>query len=73
MFGSLNGVQQSDCCLHHFLFVFGRSSAKISAGFTDVSGLAIAAFDRVYCSLSVLQFVIVFDRSKVVELVVKWL
>ena len=55
------------------LFVFGRSSAKISAGFTDVSGLAIAAFDRVYCSLSVLQFVFVFDRSKVVELVVKWL
>ena len=55
------------------LFVFGGSRAKISAGFTDVSGLAIAAFDRVYCSLSVLQFVIVFDRSKVVELVVKWL
>ena len=55
------------------LFVFGQSRAKISAGFTDVSGLAIAAFDRVYCSLSVLQFVIVFDRSKVVELVVKWL
>ena len=55
------------------LFVFGRSRAKISAGFTDVSGLAIAAFDRVYCSLSVLQFVFVFDRSKVVELVVKWL
>ena len=57
------------------LFVFGRSRAKISAGFTDVSGLAIAAFDRVYCSLSVLQFVFVFvfDSSKVVELVVKWL
>ena len=55
------------------LFVFGRSRAKISAGFTDVSGLAIAEFDRVYCSLSVLQFVFVFDSSKVVELVVKWL
>ena len=55
------------------LFVFGRSCAKISAGFTDVSDLAIAAFDRVYCSLSVLQFVFVFDSSKVVELVVKWL
>ena len=55
------------------LFVFGRSRAKISAGFTDVSGLAIAAFDRVYCSMSVLQFVFVFDSSNVVELVVKWL
>ena len=55
------------------LFVFGRSRAKISASFTDVSGLAIAAFDRVYCFLSVLQFVFVFDSSKVVELVVKWL
>ena len=55
------------------LFVFGRSRAKISAGFTNVSGLAIAEFDRVYCSLSVLQFVFVFDSSKVVELVVKWL
>ena len=55
------------------LLVFGRSRAKISAGFTDVSGLAIAAFDRVYCSMSVLQFVFVFDSSKVVELVVKWL
>ena len=55
------------------LFVFRRSRAKISAGFTDVSGLAIAEFDRVYCSLSVLQFVFVFDSSKVVELVVKWL
>ena len=46
------------------LFVFGQSRAKISAGFTDVSGLAIAAFDRVYCSLSILQFVFVFDSSK---------
>ena len=55
------------------LFVFGPSRAKISAGFTNVSGLAIAEFDRVYCSLSVLQFVFVFDSSKVVELVVKWL
>ena len=35
-------------------FVFGQSHAKISAGFTDVSRLVVAAFDLVYCSLFVL-------------------
>ena len=46
-------------------FVFGRSRAKVFAGFTDVRSLAVAAFDLVYCSLSVLRFVFVLD--------VKWL
>ena len=45
-------------------FVFGQSSAKVSAGFTNVSSLAVAAFDLVYCSLSVLRFVFVLDISK---------
>ena len=31
-------------------FVFGESRAKVSAGFTNVSSLAVAAFDLVYCS-----------------------
>ena len=39
-------------------FVFGRSRAKVSAGFTNVRSLAVAAFGLVYCSLSVLQFVL---------------
>ena len=45
-------------------FVFGQLRAKVSAGFTNsVSALAVAAFDLVYCSLSVLRFVTVFDIS----------
>ena len=45
-------------------FVFGQLRAKVSTGFTNVSGLAVAAFDLVYCSLSVLRFVFVLDISK---------
>ena len=45
-------------------FVFGQSRAKVSAGFTYVSSLAVDAFDLVYCSLSVLRFVFVLDISK---------
>ena len=53
-------------------FVFGQSRAKVSAGFINlISLLAVAAFDLVYCSLSVLRFVFVLDISKLV--VVKWL
>ena len=46
------------------LFVSGQLRAKVSAGFTDVSSLAVAEFDLVYCSLSVLWFVFVLDISK---------
>ena len=45
-------------------FVFGQSRAKVSSGFTNVSSLAVAALDLVYCSLSVLRFVFVLDISK---------
>ena len=45
-------------------FVFGQSHAKVSAGFTNVNTLAVAAFDLVYCSLSVPQFIFVLDISK---------
>ena len=37
------------------LFVFSQSCAKVSAGLSNVSGLAVAALDLVYCSLSVLR------------------
>ena len=43
--------------------MFGQSCAKVPAGFTNVSSLAVAAFDRVYGSLSVLQFVFVLEIS----------
>ena len=45
-------------------FVFGQLRAKVSAGFTNVSNLTVAAFDLVYCSLSVIQFFFVLDISK---------
>ena len=45
-------------------FVSGQLRAKVSTCFTNVSGLAVAAFDLVYCSLSVLRFVFVLDISK---------
>ena len=41
-----------------------QSRAKASAGLTSESGLAVAAFDLVYCSLSVLQSFFVLDSSK---------
>ena len=34
-------------------FVFSQSRAKVPAGFTNGSRLAVAAFDLVYCSLSI--------------------
>ena len=45
-------------------FGFGQSRAKVSASFTNVRSLAVAAFDLVYCSLPVLRFVFVLDISK---------
>ena len=45
-------------------FVFGQSRAKISAGFTNVRSLAVAAFDFVHCSLSVIRIVFLLDISK---------
>ena len=41
--------------------MFGQSRAKVSNGFTKANGLAVAAFDLVYYSLSVLRFVFVLD------------
>lgn len=44
--------------------MFKQSFAMISAGLNNVSSLAIAAFDLVYGSLSVLQSVFVLDIHK---------
>ena len=44
--------------------VISQSRAKVSAGFTIVSGLAVAAFDLVYCSLSVFRSVFVPDINR---------
>ena len=46
------------------LFVFSQSRAEVSTSFTNVSSLAVAAFDVVYFSLSVLWFVFVLDIGK---------
>ena len=34
-------------------FVFSQSDVQISAGLTNISGLAVTAFDFINCSLSV--------------------
>ena len=51
-----------DVTIPRRLFVFGQLRAEVSA----------AAFDLVYCSLSVLRFVFVLEISKQ-SVVVKWL
>ena len=61
-----------DVTIPHRSLVFGQSRAKVSAGFTNVRSLAVAAFDLVYCFLSVLRFVFVLDISKQTS-GVKWL
>ena len=38
-------------------FVFSQSDVQISAGLTNISGLAVAAFDFINCSPSVARFV----------------
>ena len=59
----VNGVQQCDCDVtiscRSFVFV-------VSAAFTNVSSLAVATFDLVYCSLGLSSglYLIVFDISK---------
>ena len=45
-------------------FVLSQSRIKVTTGLTDVSGLAVEAFDLVYCSMSVLQSVFVLDIHK---------
>ena len=65
-----------DVTISSRLFVFGQSGANVSARFTNVSSLAVAGFDLVYCSLSILRFVFVLDISMSLSLtlvVVKWL
>jgi len=42
-------------------FVFNQSYVEIPAGLTNISGLAVAAFDLINCSLSVARFVFVFN------------
>ena len=53
-----------DVTISHCSFALGQSRAKVFAGFTNVSSLAVAAFDLVYCSRSVLRFVFVLDVRK---------
>jgi len=42
-------------------FVSSQSDVQISAGLSNTSGLAVAAFDFINCSLSVAQFIFVFN------------
>ena len=49
-----------DVTISRCSFVFGQSRAKVTADFTNVSSLAVTAFDLVYCSLSVLRLSMTF-------------
>jgi len=42
-------------------FVFSQSDVQIPAGLNNISGLAVAAFDLINCSLSVTCFVFGFN------------
>jgi len=42
-------------------FLFSQLDIQIPAGLTNISGLAVAAFDLINCSLSVAWFVLVFN------------
>ena len=42
-------------------FVFSQVFVQVSASLTDVRGLAVAAFDLVYYSLSVVRFALVLN------------
>ena len=42
-----------DITISSRLFVFSQSDVQISAGLTNLSGLAVAAFDFINCSPSV--------------------
>ena len=53
-----------DVAISRCSLVLGQLRTKVSTGFTKVGSLAVAAFDRVCCSLSVLQFVFVLDISR---------
>ena len=53
-----------DVIISRRLFLFGQLRSKVSAGFTNVSSLAVAAFDLVYCSQSVLRFAFVLNIRK---------
>ena len=44
--------------------LFRQARAKVSAGLANASGLGVAAFDLVYCSLSVVRFIFALDISK---------
>ena len=64
---SVDGVQQCyivDVTVPRRSSVFSQSSVHISAGLTDISGLAVAAFDLINGSLSVLRLVVVFGVSQ---------
>ena len=46
------------------IYMNNKISLNDFAGLTDISGLAVAAFDLINCSLSVPRLVFVFDVSQ---------
>ena len=50
-----------DIIIFYRSFVFSQSYVQISASLNDVRGLAVAPTELVYCSLSVVRFVLVLN------------
>ena len=57
----VNSVVRKSVMFPRRSFVFSQSSCEVSASLTDVGGAAVGAIDVINCSLSVPQFVFVFD------------
>ena len=53
-----------DITISRGLFVFSQSRVQVSASLTNVGSLAVGAFDLVNCSLSVVEFVPVFNVAQ---------
>ena len=53
-----------DVTIPRHSFVLGQSCARVSASFANVRSMAVAAFDVLYYSLSVLRFFFVLDIGK---------
>ena len=65
---AVNGVQQCDVTISCRTFLFGQSRAKVSAGFTKVSSLAVVPFDHLPLSSGLsLSLTLVSSRRKAVK------
>jgi len=56
-----NGIYIVEITIFSRSFVFSQSDVQISAGFTNISCLAVTVFDLINFSLSIVWFVFVLN------------